>query len=60
MCSGLPVLPDSREPWTLLPPLGLVTAALLVEMGNSLVDKACSVRALSLLLLVRKGREHSD
>lgn len=45
MCSGLPALPDSQEPWTLLPPPGLATALLAVGMGDSLVGRACSLRA---------------
>lgn len=44
MCSGLPTLPDSQEPWALLPPPGLVTALLAMGMGDSLVGKACSVK----------------
>lgn len=35
MCSGLPALPDSQEPWTAPPPSGLVTALLTVGMGGS-------------------------
>lgn len=35
MCSGLPALPDSQEPWTAPPPSELVTALLTVGMGGS-------------------------
>lgn len=56
MCSGLPALPDSQEPWTAPPPSGLGTALLTVGTGGS----PALLRGFSLCSCPLQKKEQSD